>query len=71
VRALCRDNQNEPGFEAFKGKKLFGAVFGVITTDPGDAEQMEDVLAVGFENCPFELWLHNGEDISPRDRHFS
>jgi hypothetical protein len=52
-REGCRDNQDEVGFKAFKGKKLFGAVFGVIvTTDLGEAAQMEDVLAVGFENRP-------------------
>jgi hypothetical protein len=38
VRALCRDNQDEVGFKAFKGKKLFGAVFGaIVTMDLGEA----------------------------------
>jgi hypothetical protein len=61
----CRDNEDSPGFEAVKGKELYGVLYGHVMTRNGkDADVMDTALRLGFEGHPFSLWLENGTDIS-------
>jgi hypothetical protein len=57
----CRRNEDLPGFEVVKGKKLHGALCGyMVTSDTTDVISMHTLLQGGYEGHAFSLWLEKG-----------